>query len=175
MIEYLDLVDENNQIRGVETRAKIHCDGLWHRGVHVLVFNLEGCLTLQVRSSSKDKFPNCYDCSVSEHLKSGETYEAAAIRGLKEELGISGVKLEKLLRFRMSYGLNDNMISEVYKCNYDGAVKIDRREVQGLTGFSLSEIEALLVIDGDKFAFWTGEILKWYLKTPSKVEILSVE
>ena len=83
MFEYLDVVDENNQFICRETREKIHSSGLWHRGVHVLVFNSKGRLILQMRSAEKDKFPKHYDCSVSEHLEEGEPYEAAAIRGLK--------------------------------------------------------------------------------------------
>lgn len=113
MVEYLDVVDENNQVIGKETREKIHCSGLWHRGVHVLIFNSNRRLILQMRSVEKDKFPNRYDCSVSEHLKVGETYEAAAIRGLEEELKITDVGLKRLLRFRMNYGPKDNMISTI--------------------------------------------------------------
>lgn len=175
MVEYLDVVAENNQIIGKETRKKIHGSGLWHRGVHVLVIDTKGLLTLQLRSPSKDKFPNHYDCSVSEHLKRGETYEAAAIRGLKEELGISDVKLRRLLRFKMNYGLDDNMISELFECYYNGMVRIDKHEIQSLEYFSLNDIKLMLLQNESKFAPWTREILRWYLTIPSKVEALSTE
>jgi len=171
MFGYLDVVDENNQVIGKETRAKIHRNGLWHRGVHVLIFNSKGYLILQNRSSAKNKFPNRYDCSVSEHLEEGETYEAAAIRGLREELKITDAGLKRLLRFKMNYGPNDNMISELYVSHYDGPTQIDKRETQSLETFSLNEIKEMLAKDEDKFAPWTKEILKWYLKLPSIVEI----
>jgi len=173
MSKYLDVVDENNQIIGKETRQKIHGSGLWHRGVHVLVFDWRGNLILQTRSSVKDKFPNHYDCSVSEHLEEGEIYKAAAIRGLNEELKITNVKLKRLLRFKMSYGPNDNMISEMYECCYGGPIQIDKRETQSLEAFSLNEIEEMLLNDEAKFAPWTRELIKWYLKMPSRVEVLS--
>jgi methionyl-tRNA synthetase len=49
-----------------------------------------------MRSVSKDKFPSHYDCSVSEHLEEGETYEKAAIRGLTDGyLTIDGEKISK--------------------------------------------------------------------------------
>lgn len=174
MSECLDVVDEDNRIIGKETRRKIHSSGLWHRGIHALVLNSMGRLILQMRSAAKDKFPNRYDCSVSEHLEEGETYEAAAVRGLREELGITDVGLRKLMRFRMNYGLNDNMISELYECRYDGPIRIDRRETRGLEALSLSEIREMLTEDEGKFAPWTREILKWYLGLPSRVEILSM-
>jgi len=174
MFEYLDVVDENNEIIGKEPREKIHNGGLWHRGVHVLVFNSKGRLILQTRSAAKDKFPNHYDCSVSEHVKEGETYEAAAIRGLKEELKITDMQLKTLLRFKMNYGPNDNMISELYECRYDSQTQIDKRETQSLGIFSLDEVDEMLKKNKDKFAFWTKEILKWYLKLPSEVKVLSI-
>ena len=120
----------------------------------------------------KDKFSNHYDCSVSEHLERGEAYEDAAIRGLRKELGITDAKLKKLLKFRMNYGLNDNMISELYECQYDGPFRIDKHETQCLEILSLQEIKKMLAKDEEKFAPWTKEILKWYLKLPSKVEPL---
>lgn len=173
MLEYLDLIDENNQIIDKATREKIHGSGLWHRGVHVLVLNSKDQLTLQMRSLAKDKFPNHYDCSVSEHLKRGETYEAAAIRGLKEELKISDVRLKRLLRFKMNYGPNDNMISELYECHYDGSVQIDKHETQSLETFHLNEIKEMLSKYEGKFAPWAKEMLRWYLKIPSRIEVLS--
>jgi isopentenyldiphosphate isomerase len=156
------------------TREKIHSNGLWHRGVHILLFNSKDQLILQIRSSSKDKFPNHYDCSVSEHLEVGETYESAAIRGLKEELNVSNVDLKRILRFKLNYGPNDNMISGLYECRYDGPIQIDKREIQSLETHSLNEIKEMLVKDGDKFSPWMKEILKWYLRFPSQLEVISL-
>ena len=81
MSEILDVVDENDHVIGKATREEIHSSELWHRGVHVFVFDSQGKLLLPIRSSTKDKFPNTYDCSVSEHLKTGETYEEAMVKG----------------------------------------------------------------------------------------------
>ena len=173
MVDYLDVVDKGDRVIGRETREKIHMGGLWHRGVHILVFDSNNRLVLQIRSAVKDKFPNHYDCSVSEHLEEGETYEEAAIRGLREELGITNVKLRKILKFKMNYGPNDNMISEIYECHYAGLVRINKHETQSVKAFSLDEIKELLAKDGGKLASWTKEILKWHLKTPSRVEALS--
>jgi isopentenyldiphosphate isomerase len=172
MVDYLDVVDEDDRVIGRETREKTHSSGLWHRGVHVLIFNSKERLILQMRSAIKDKCPNHYDCSVSEHVEEGEAYEDAAIRGLGEELGITDAKLKKILKFRMNYGPNDNMISELYECQHDGPVRIDKYETQSLECLSLHEIKEMLTKNEDKFASWTKEILKWYLKLPSRVEAL---
>lgn len=175
MAEYLDVVDEkDDRIIGRETREKIHSSGLWHSGIHVLVFNSKKRLILQIRSAAKDQFPNRYDCSVSEHLEEGETYKDAAIRGLREELGITDAKLKKILKFKMNYGPNDNMISGLYECRYDGPICVDKHETQGLETLSLHEIKEMLAKDEDAFAPWTKEILKWYLELPSRVEAFTI-
>lgn len=168
----MDVIDENNKVIFQKTRSEIHKRGLWHRGVHVLVFNGKGELLLQRRSSNKEQFPDCLDISLSEHLQSGEMYDQAALRGLKEELGIIGTKIEKLLRFKMVYGHNDNNISEIYKCNYDGVLNIDKEEVDDIKFLSLDAIKNMLTENENIFAFWSREILKWFFGMHSKVEKL---
>jgi len=170
MSEILDVVDENDHVIGKATREEIHSSELWHRGVHVFVFDSQGKLLLPIRSSTKDKFPNTYDCSVSEHLKTGETYEEAAIRGLREELGITEPCLRQLVKFRMPYGTNDNTIAVLYECRYPSKIKADKTEVKSAGLLSLSEVKKLLLREEHKFAPWTRELLKWYLGMSSRIE-----
>lgn len=93
--EIFDLVDENDRVLSQTTRAAVHGNpSLIHRVAHVLVFNSLDELYLQKRSSSKDVQPGKWDTSVGGHVNSGETYEQAAIREMREELGISGVTHE---------------------------------------------------------------------------------
>jgi 16S rRNA (adenine1518-N6/adenine1519-N6)-dimethyltransferase len=88
--DIFDVVDENDEVTGQEVRSKVHGEGLKHRAVHLFVFNRAGELYLQKRSSVKDVHPNCWDSSAAGHLDAAETYDAAAVRELEEELGISG-------------------------------------------------------------------------------------
>ena len=173
MTETLDVVDENDNVIGKATREEIHTSGMWHRGVHVLVFDSQERLLLPVRSLTKDKFPNTYDCSVSEHVKTGETFEEAAIRGLREELGIVKPKLQRIVKFRMSYGTNDNTIAVLYKCRYSGKMKADKMEIKSMNFIPLGEVKKLLLMEEHKFAPWTRELLKRYLGIPSKIEEMS--
>lgn len=172
MPELMDIVDESNKVKGTASRKEIHSRGLWHRGVHVLVFNDKGEMLLQKRAPDKDKYPNCYDISLSEHLKAGEDFLNAALRGLKEELDIEGVKLKRLLRFRMRYGKNDNTIAEIYICRYKGKIKTDKNEVSEIGFFQLEKIKRMLKEEGSQFAFWSREILRWVFNMPSKMEAL---
>jgi len=168
MYELIDIVDEKDNVIGVSTRREIHNSNKWHRGIHIFIFNSKGELLLQVRSKTK-KYPNTYDCSVSEHVKSGEKFEDAAQRGLKEELNITKLNLKKLLKFRMKYGEKDYMISVLFKGYYDGKVEVDKGEIDYAKFFSLDEIKEMLNKEEGKFSPWTKELLKWYFHLPSKI------
>jgi isopentenyl-diphosphate delta-isomerase type 1 len=86
--EILDIVDERDRVIGQAQRGHIHRNKLRHRAVHVFLFNRQGQLFIQQRSSTKDSFPLCYDSSASGHLDHGEDYDACAYREVREELGL---------------------------------------------------------------------------------------
>ena len=155
--EYLDVVNEDNKVIGQEKRRIVHQSGLWHRGVHVFLFTPERRLLVQRRSRAQDTFPNALDCSVSEHLRVGESYREGAVRGLSEELGIDGVRLSRLLRLKMAYGPGDNMINELYEgvCE-DQALTIDHHEIEHIATYTLPELEEMM----DKICAKIGELYK---------------
>lgn len=89
--ELFDVVDSDDRVVGTATRGEVHARGLWHRALHVLVFNGVGQVFLQKRSMAKDMAPGCWDSSCSGHLDSGEDYDVAAVRELGEELGLTNL------------------------------------------------------------------------------------
>lgn len=94
--EVFDVVDEADHVTGQATRREVHERNLLHRAVHVFVVNRHGELLLQKRSRFKDAHPGVWDSSVAGHLDAGESYEAAAIRELDEEMGVRGVEPEQI-------------------------------------------------------------------------------
>ncbi len=84
--EYFDVANQNNEVIGGEVRRNT---GRWHRGVHGFLFTRDRRLLVKKRSQTRDTFPGTLDCSVSEQLKPGEPYLAAAVGGLLEKLGSS--------------------------------------------------------------------------------------
>ena len=171
--ELLDIVSEDDQVIGQEKRAVVHTSGLWHRGVHVLLFTPERKLVIQQRSKRRKQSPGALDCSVSEHLKAGETYLAGAIRGLEEELGIKQVPLQPLVQFKMNYGPGDNMISTLYQGTVDKeAIRMDANEIERILYHSLSEVEALLAQGEVLFSRWFEQLLLWYLRKPSDIQVI---
>ena len=146
--EIFDIVDEQDKVTGQASRQEVHNNpALIHRVVHVLVFNPEEKLFLQKRSPFKDMHPGKWDTSVGGHVDAGESYEHAAIREMKEELGIQGCKLEFLYTYlhRNSY---ESEFVRSYRCCWDGSIRIDPEEIEEGRFWSIQEIN-----DSDRLLF----------------------
>ena len=137
--ELLCIVDREDRVLKGERREIVHDSGLWHRGVHIFLCNEDNGLLVTRRSATKDKFPSRLDCSVSEHVRLGETYEDAARRGLREELDIDASP-QFLLRFRMRYGPGDNMVCKLFECRSRSAPKPGGNEVSEVMFLSLDDV-----------------------------------
>ncbi len=88
-MEYLDVVDENNNLIGKnEERNIIHEKGIWHREVAVWIMNEKGEVLLQKRAASKKQYPNKWAICAG-HIDAGESHEAAIIREMNEEIGMT--------------------------------------------------------------------------------------
>ena len=111
----------------VTERGVAHLEGSLHPTAHVWIIRKNEQsgydLLLQKRSACKDSNPGCYDVSSAGHVEAGDDYLPAALRELKEELGIDAKGSD--LRFagmRYSafedefYGkpFRDNELSAVY-------------------------------------------------------------
>ena len=171
--ELFDVINENDQVIGQESRSIVHQRGLWHRGVHVLLFTRDEKLLVQQRSRNKTQSPLAYDCSVSEHVTAGESYHRAAVRGLSEELGLTGKEITPLVKFKMNYGPNDNEISVVFKGFVTPEqVRFDSIEIERVDYFTLSELETHMEDGTTKFSYWFEQILLWLLDEPSALQIM---
>ena len=86
--EIFDIVNEQDEVIGQAPRREVHARGLWHRAVHVLVYNARGQVFLQKRSLKKDTAAGRWDSSSSGHVDSGEDYDPCAVREVREEIGL---------------------------------------------------------------------------------------
>ncbi len=171
--EFLDVISETDEVIFRETRARVHQLGLWHRGVHVLLFTADGRMLVQKRSASRAQSPSLLDCSVSEHVQAGESYAEAAVRGLREELGLENIALKKAAKFRMNYGVNDNEISELYEGEvHPGAVRFDHEEIDSIQYLSMDELKEILQSQPFRLCGWFVEILNLRLYGKGKMQIL---
>jgi isopentenyl-diphosphate delta-isomerase len=172
--EMLDVVNDKDIVTDQQTRSTVHQLGLWHRGAHVFLFTTDKKLLVQKRSADRAQSPSLLDCSVSEHVKAGESYLEAARRGLKEEIGVEGIDLTALTKFRMNYGVNDNEISVLYEGIVDPAqAQFDPVEIESIQYLSMDELKKMLDQESQKLCGWFIELLNLYLYGKGKMEIMS--
>lgn len=90
--ELLDILDENGSPTGeAKPRDEVHKLGLYHALARTFIFRRSGqeiYFLVQHRSPDKDANPDKWDVRHGEHVKHGETLDAAAVGGIKDELGL---------------------------------------------------------------------------------------
>jgi len=121
--EYLDLVNEQDEVIGKKLRSEVYAEGLSNfRVVNAFLVNSEGKLWLPRRGAHKRIFPLCLDMSMGGHVESGETYEFSFKRELGEELNIDADKTPwKLLGHLTPEKDNVSAYMNVYEIRTDGA------------------------------------------------------
>ena len=141
--EVFDLVDEHDNVIGQATRGEVHAKGLYHRAIHVLLFNSEGQVFLQKRSMAKDTAPGCWDSSASGHVDCGEDYPLTAIRECQEELGVHVQDLQKLAKLPPS-AENGWEFVEIYTGQHEGPFQLHPAEIQDGRWFTPAEVDGVL-------------------------------
>lgn len=173
MDELLDVVSNADAVIGQSMRSVVHQRGLLHRGVHVFLFNEQGEMLVQKRSADRSNSPSLLDCSVSEHVKAGESYLEAAVRGMKEEMGVEGIALTRRGKIQMEYGRNDHEISEIYEGRLNGSsVQFDPVEIAEVRFMSLDAIRRGISEDGEEYCYWFVELMKWYFGQPANLKTM---
>lgn len=89
IMEKVVLVDANNRQTGTMEKTEAHEKGLLHRAFSVFILDSSGRLLLQRRSSGKYHSPGLWTNTCCSHPRPGESVKNAAIRRLKEEMGIT--------------------------------------------------------------------------------------
>lgn len=157
MEELFEIIDAFGKVVGIEKRSIVHQKGLLHRAVHVFVLDSKGRTFIQQRSFEKDVGPGLWDLSAAEHLKPGESFEDAAMRGVREELGVELFGMQKLGEKNQffDYGeKKDNERVATFKSRFKGKIRLQKEEI--LEGRWISK-EALLKEmnkDPQKFSKW---------------------
>lgn len=138
--EIFDVVNERDEVIDHKPRSEVHRLGLMHRAVHVLVFNGQGEVFLQKRSMSKDRQAGLWDSSASGHLDTGESYDACAVRELREEIGLSLSEAPKRLFKMPASRETDQEHVWIYTCTAEGPFTLHPEEIERGGWFSTAAV-----------------------------------
>jgi len=148
--EMFCVVDAEDRVTGYESRERVHVNNLRHRAIHVLIFNQRGEVFLQKRSIWKDMHPGKWDSSTAGHVDAGESYEEAARRELREEIGIE-CAIEKIGKLPCSAATGWEFI-EVFRGIHEGPFCLAPMEIETGAFFPLNQIRAWLQRSPEDFS-----------------------
>jgi len=139
MDEWVDIVDEDDQVQGRTTRRAMRQQNLLHRCVAILCRNSQGQIYVHRRTEQKDLFPGMFDTFVAGTVSAGEHYDHAARREIAEELGIVGPIPEALFRYRFE-GPHTCSHTAVYRVTWDGKLQHQASEIAWGDYMTVAEI-----------------------------------
>ena len=161
--ELLDIVDDNDLVVGSLGRGLVYSQNLSNfRTVNLFALNENSLIITPRRSFNKKMFPGGLDFSVGGHVSSGESYDVAILRELKEELEVDSpigdlTSLGKLTP--LEHGVSSFMT--VYMC---------RLSSKDLGRLSSEHMEIYLF----RFEDLVAKIKEELFTTPAKDDLLPV-
>ncbi|MGB7566610.1 MAG: NUDIX domain-containing protein [Chitinivibrionales bacterium] len=172
-LELIDVIDElGNPLNISKPRFQIHRDGDWHGTVHVWILNSHRELLLQKRSPEKESFPNLWDISCAGHIAAGQTSINAAIREVREELGVAIQEKDLVFlftvksRFIQHAGLFiDNEINDVYLVEKNlsfSEIHLQEEEISEIKWISIDNLKEALLSEPQNIAPHTEEYEKLF-------------
>ena len=145
-MEYVVLVDMNDQMIGTEEKMKAHEKALLHRAFSVFLISGDKVL-LQKRASHKYHCGGLWTNTCCSHPRKDERVLQAAARRLKEEMGIE-MKEEELTEihsfvyhYPFSNGLTEFEFDHVIVGEYDGEWINNPEEVDEVRWVLLEELQ----------------------------------
>jgi isopentenyl-diphosphate delta-isomerase len=154
MAEYIDIVTKEGLPTGKSAlKSEIHLKGYFHNTAHVWLYTKQGEILLAQRADSKSICPLLWDVSVAGHVDASETIEHAAIREVKEEIGLDLIEnnLHKIgvSECFQSYpnGIVDNEFHHTFISELNVEIKdlsLDKNEVEDVKLVNLHEFQNLI-------------------------------
>jgi isopentenyldiphosphate isomerase len=155
--DFLDLVDEKGNIIGHEERKIVHKKGLLHREVHIWLYTPKGELVFQMRSPTKETYPNLLDASIGGHVDTGEEWLESAVKEAREEAGLivkpddlTFIEQHRVNVFDPVTKMTNNNLRNNYALAFNGDIGDLRIEEGEITDFELWPIDKLFELNDEE-------------------------
>ena len=142
MAEMIDVIDDDLNILKTISREEIRKNNLKHKTAIVILKNRKNQIYANQRNKTKLVYPLKWVVGAGGMVRSGESYEQAAKRELKEELGA-----EAELKFLMDFDYKDeynNYKAKIYLATYDGEILLDKVECEQGKWVSVDKLKEII-------------------------------
>lgn len=155
--EEVILVNEKDEVVGVEEKIKTHQLGALHRAFSIFIFNSEGQLLIQKRTGTKYHSKGLWSNTCCGHPRLNESTREAARRRLREEMGFDcDVKevLQFVYRAKLEDGLIEHEYDHVFVGKFEDNPAPDENEVDDWKWISLASLKTDLEKNSEIYTFW---------------------
>lgn len=139
--EWIDIVDEENQVIGQTTRSAMRENNLRHRACYIVVHDGIDQILVQRRTKTKDFYPDWLDLCAGGVVKKGEGNLASARREAEEELGIADVPFAEHGDFYFE-AEDCHVWGSLFSCVYHGPFALQAEEIASVKWMTLDEIKS---------------------------------
>jgi len=162
-MEEVILVTGKDEVVGSMEKLDAHKKGLLHRAISILVFNTKGEFLLQKRAVNKYHSPNLWTNTTCSHPRPNENNLTAAVRRLKEEMGIF-CELENIKSFKykafLENGLVEHELDHIFIGITNATPAINLNEAVDFKYISYLELITDIQQYPEKYTVWFKIILK---------------
>jgi len=156
-MEYVVLVDNNDNAIGTMEKQQAHVEGVLHRAFSIFIFNSENKLLLQKRASSKYHCGGLWTNTCCSHPRENEIILDAANRRLQEEMGMQ-CELKPLFNFvykaEFENGLTEHEYDHVFVGQSNQIPELNTEEVEDYRYIDLEELQAEIKVSPQNFTPW---------------------
>ncbi|MBN2458959.1 NUDIX domain-containing protein [Candidatus Woesearchaeota archaeon] len=141
----VDVVDKNDNPIGQILESHVHRNAdVITRAINIFIYNRKGELLLQKRSRNMFRYPLHWTSSVSGSVNQGEEPADAALRELKEELGIEAKKEDVKLLFKKYVEHDIKHVVYAYRMVVDEVKDISNQEVVEVRFFPIAKVREMI-------------------------------
>lgn len=174
--ELVILVDEADNETGLAGKMETHREGWLHRAFSVFIFSEDGKMLLQQRALDKYHCAGLWTNACCSHPFPDEAIKDAAVRRLKEEMGIqTGVEkiFDFVYRSQLDNGLIEHEFDHVFVGKYTGEIPFNPAEVMNTRYLALADLEERVAREPETFTPWfklaLPRVAAWWRKQHSVI------
>ena len=156
-MEYVVLVDENDNEIGQMEKQAAHIEPHLHRAFSIFIFNSKGELLLQQRALSKYHSPGLWTNTCCSHPRAGETLEEATSRRLMEEMGMTCPMHEVytfIYKASVGEGLTEHEFDHVFIGQSDDTPIINHEEVESWKYMTVADLKDNIQLHPEQYTEW---------------------
>lgn len=155
--QYLTLVNEHDEPVGFMEKMEVHRKALLHRAFSVFLFNSHGEMLLQRRSLKKYHSGGLWTNACCSHPYRSETPVQAAVRRVREELGMEVAVVPAfsfIYKAELDNDLTEYEYDHVLMGRHDGPVHANEDEVGDHRYMSMDELKHSINDHPEKYTAW---------------------